>query len=441
MATHDYIISNASGAAVRADLNNALAAIASNNSSATAPTTTYAYQWWADTGSSPAVMKLRNAANSAWITLFQLDGEWTVVPFENGTAAAPSIYFKDSGTDTGIYSPGADQVAITTGGTGRLFVDSSGRVGIGTASVNTTLEVQNSSTPIIRVGDGTRHMELRGGSTTQNAAIGTNYNGSFDIIQNGNAAVTIDTSKRVLVGTSSSIGGESFQINNGTTANTVGLYNGTSGTAGAGTTINFRTDGGATGATKASISGQNDSTYSYLGRLVFSTSDSAGSLTERFRITSDGTLQSRNVNGSNIVCINNGSSGTALIYFQTTGAELGKIRINGAGVAYDTTSDYRLKENVEPITGAIDRVQALKPWRFNFISHPEVTVDGFLAHEAQEVVPEAVGGAKDEVDADGKPVYQGIDQSKLVPLLTAALQETIAELQALKAEVASLKAA
>jgi len=441
MATHDYIISNASGAAVRADLNNARAAIASNNSSATAPTTTYAYQWWADTGSSPAVMKLRNAANSAWITLFQLDGEWTVVPFENGTAAAPSIYFKDSGTDTGIYSPGADQVAITTGGTGRLFVDSSGRVGIGTASVNTTLEVQNSSTPIIRVGDGTRHMELRGGSTTQNAAIGTNYNGSFDIIQNGNAAVTIDTSKRVLVGTSSSIGGESFQINNGTTANTVGLYNGTSGTAGAGTTINFRTDGGATGATKASISGQNDSTYSYLGRLVFSTSDSAGSLTERFRITSDGTLQSRNVNGSNIVCINNGSSGTALIYFQTTGAELGKIRINGAGVAYDTTSDYRLKENVEPITGAIDRVQALKPWRFNFISHPEVTVDGFLAHEAQEVVPEAVGGAKDEVDADGKPVYQGIDQSKLVPLLTAALQETIAELQALKAEVASLKAA
>ena len=94
MATHDYVISNASGAAVRADLNNALAAIVTNNSSATAPTTTYAYQWWADTGSSPAVMKLRNAANSAWITLFQLDGEWSTLAVENGTAAAPSIYFK-----------------------------------------------------------------------------------------------------------------------------------------------------------------------------------------------------------------------------------------------------------------------------------------------------------------------------------------------------------
>ena len=128
MATHDYIISNASGAAVRADLNNALAAIATNNSSATEPTTTYAYQWWADTGSSPTVMKLRNAANSGWITLFQLDGEWTVVPFENGTAAAPSIYFKDSGTDTGIYSPGTDQVAISTGGSQRLLIDSYGIV-------------------------------------------------------------------------------------------------------------------------------------------------------------------------------------------------------------------------------------------------------------------------------------------------------------------------
>jgi hypothetical protein len=143
MATHDYVISNASGAAVRADLNNALAAIVSNNSSATAPTTTYAYQWWADT--TAGVLKIRNSANSAWITLFQLDGEFTAIPLENGTAAAPSLYFKDSGTDTGLYSPGTDQVAISTGGTGRLFVDSSGRVGIGTVSPLSVLDVKTAS--------------------------------------------------------------------------------------------------------------------------------------------------------------------------------------------------------------------------------------------------------------------------------------------------------
>jgi hypothetical protein len=75
-------------------------------------------------------MKMRNGANNAWITLYQLDGEWSTIAFENGTAAAPSIYFKDSGTDTGIYSPGADQVGISTGGTARITVDGSGNVNI-----------------------------------------------------------------------------------------------------------------------------------------------------------------------------------------------------------------------------------------------------------------------------------------------------------------------
>ena len=128
MATHDYVIANGTGAAVRSDLNGALAAIVSQNSSATEPSPSYAYQRWADT--TAGVMKMRNGANNAWITLYQLDGEWSTIAFENGTAAAPSIYFKDSGTDTGIYSPGADQVGISTGGTARITVDGSGNVNI-----------------------------------------------------------------------------------------------------------------------------------------------------------------------------------------------------------------------------------------------------------------------------------------------------------------------
>ena len=88
----------------------------------------------------------------------------------------------------------------------------------------------------------------------------------------------------------------------------------------------------------------------------------------------------------------------------------------------------------------IARIKLLKPYRFNFIDDgPERIVDGFFAHEAQEVVPESVGGEKDAVDAEGKPIYQGIDQSKLVPLLTAALQEAIAKIETLEAKVAVLE--
>ncbi len=118
MAQHDYIIANQSGAAFRADLNNALAAIVSQNSGAAEPSVTYAYQPWADT--TTGLFKIRNAANSAWITLYQLDGEWSTIALEDGSATAPSLYFKDSGTDTGFYSPGVDQVALATAGVQRV---------------------------------------------------------------------------------------------------------------------------------------------------------------------------------------------------------------------------------------------------------------------------------------------------------------------------------
>jgi hypothetical protein len=84
------------------------------------------------------------------------------------------------------------------------------------------------------------------------------------------------------------------------------------------------------------------------------------------------------------------------------------------------------------LTGAADRVNQLQVHRFNFIADPDETVDGFIAHEAQAVVPECVTGTKDEVDDEGNPVYQGIDQSKLVPLLTAALQEALAKIETLE---------
>jgi hypothetical protein len=136
------------------------------------------------------------------------------------------------------------------------------------------------------------------------------------------------------------------------------------------------------------------------------------------------------------------STGTVGV-FRTSGISgsiVGSISITGSSTAYNTSSDYRLKQGVEEMTGAIDRVKALAPKRFQFIADADTTVDGFLAHEAQVVVPEAVDGTHNEVDDDGNAVMQGIDQSKLVPLLTGALQEAIAKIETLETKVAALEA-
>lgn len=128
-----------------------------------------------------------------------------------------------------------------------------------------------------------------------------------------------------------------------------------------------------------------------------------------------------------------GSTGEIAAFRYNAVTQVGSISVTSTATAYNTSSDYRLKENLVPITGAVDRVNALQPRRFNFISDPDTTVDGFVAHEVSPIVPESVNGEKDAVDEDGNPVYQGIDQSKLVPLLTAAIQELTARIEALEA--------
>ena len=96
-------------------------------------------------------------------------------------------------------------------------------------------------------------------------------------------------------------------------------------------------------------------------------------------------------------------------------------------------------ENDVKITDGITRIKQLRPIRFNFIAEPDKTVDGFFAHEAAVAVPEAVSGTKDEVDSDNNPIIQGLDHSKLVPLLTAALQEAVTKIEVLATEVEQLK--
>jgi len=152
----------------------------------------------------------------------------------------------------------------------------------------------------------------------------------------------------------------------------------------------------------------------------------------------------------------------AVQFYRNGGAVSGTISVGASSVAYNTSSDYRLKENVVPMTGSIDRLKALNPSRFNFITDPDTTVDGFLAHEAQTVVPEAITGEKDAMKTeeyevtpavmDGETVvtpavmgerevedYQGIDQSKLVPLLVGALQEQQTLIESLTTRLEALE--
>ena len=130
--------------------------------------------------------------------------------------------------------------------------------------------------------------------------------------------------------------------------------------------------------------------------------------------------------------IKTASGNQQAVRFANDATAVGSINLTTTSTSYATSSDYRLKENVVPMEGALDRVDALKPSRFNFIADPEKTVDGFLAHEVAEVIPEAISGEKDAVDEKGNPIYQGIDQSKIVPLLVGAIQELRAEIELLK---------
>ena len=132
-----------------------------------------------------------------------------------------------------------------------------------------------------------------------------------------------------------------------------------------------------------------------------------------------------------------GASNGILFYHNTS--YVGGLKYS-TGTALATSSDYRLKENVVSVPNAISRAKQLNPVQFNFISEPEETVEGFIAHELGEVVPEACFGEKDAVDEDGNIKPQSIAQEKLIPLLTAALQESIAKIETLEAKVAALEA-
>jgi hypothetical protein len=261
-----------------------------------------------------------------------------------------------------------------------------------------------------------------------------------------------------------------FQVNgvngnNGDASRNTIIFDTTSATTGVGGGISF---GGYYNGTSsiindfASIQGfkENSTADNFAGALRFTTRVNGGTPTERMRIDSNGFLivngatvsAQANFKGSGWVVSAESTAGpnSAIVYysvrgsngihmrFQQSATTCGDITTNGTGVTYGTNSDYRLKENIVPMTDALAKVSLLKPCTYRWKLDGS-DGQGFIAHELQAVVPECVTGEKDTVDADGKPVYQGVDTSFLVATLTAAIQEQQAIIEDLKTRIEILE--
>ena len=199
------------------------------------------------------------------------------------------------------------------------------------------------------------------------------------------------------------------------------------------------------------------------GFMTFWTQTNGGSAGERMRIDPDGKVvvgsttatETFNVKGYvsrfQRIDVNSGTFERLCSFVDASGTERGNIKVSNSATQFNTSSDYRLKENISLISDGITRLKQLKPSRFNWKSDASTKVDGFIAHEVT-AVPEAVSGTKDQVvvqsditggsysqDRLGEPIYQVVDYSKFVPLLTAALQEEIAKREALEARIAALE--
>jgi len=416
MATHDYVIANASGAAVRADLNNALAAIVSNNSNATEPATMYAYQWWADTNA--GILKFRNAANDAWIDIVQLDGEYTTIGLENGSAAAPSLFFKDSGTDTGLFSPGADSVAISTGGTQRVTTDSSGRLLVGTSTARANF-LNGSVTALTQV-------EGSGSGTTR---------GTFSLINNA----TTEHPATFVIGRSN--------------ANTIGSNTLVNDDDWCGR-IAFSGNDGTEFVELASISGLVDGTpgaNDMPGRLVFSTTaDGASSTTERLTINSDGSGTFGGIFRLSSGAYVGTASNTKRLDDSSNGSSSATLFIGNAAI--QVSSDARLKENIEATSlDAISAIKKISVKDFTWNDPSDTSFNnrnargkwtGLIAQELVEILPFIVNAPRKEsdgsIDHDSEETWT-LDQSQLCPVLIKAMQEAMERIEQLETKVAALE--
>jgi hypothetical protein len=309
----------------------------------------------------------------------------TGVSAVDGSASTPAIQGNDS--NTGMFFPAADTIAFAEGGTEVVRIDSSGNVGIGVtpASFATVKALQlNTASTVMAFAD-----EL---DIAQNVY----YNAGNKYITN--AAATLYAQS----------GGQHL------------WYRAASGTAG--NAISF-SENARIDSSGNLLVGTTSSDIAAVGLRLMNNNQA------QFSKSGDWSLRMGRRDSTGII---------TEVYYNSS--RVGDIATNGSNTTYNSASDYRLKENVRPMVDALTKVAALKPVTFTWKA-TGTNDEGFLAHELQAVVPQAVRGEKDEVDADGEPVYQSIDTSVLVATLTAAIQEQQTLITSLTARIAALEGA
>ncbi len=385
-----------------------------------------------------------------------------------GSAAAPAITTTGD-TNTGIFFPAADTIAFAEGGAEAMRIDSSGNLLVG----QTTAAVETGSIVTAKNLEITRTIDSDGGAL-----------GQLSWVNNTNAGVASGTSfakdvaciKGLMDGTGNNSGGYltfETKADAGTRAERMRIDS--SGNVGIGTSSpNYlatlfkaslpilQLANSTSGSTSADglliyLNGANATiSNEESGSLIFQTSG-----TERARIASDGAFLIGKTttddttegfayraskylsivrDGAPSLILNRITDNGTVLEFRRSGTQVGGVNVTTTATTYATSSDYRLKETIIPMTGALAKVALLKPsiykWKVDGSDG-----QGFIAHELQAIVPECVTGKKDAVDAEGNPVHQGIDTSFLVATLTAAIQEQQALITALTTRITALEGA
>jgi hypothetical protein len=393
-------------------------------------------------------------ANTGAFTTLSATGVTTV---QAGTVSAPAITTSGD-TNTGIYFPAADTIAFTEGGVESMRIDSSGRLGIGTTSPSTPLEIKspqftdseitldntssNTTSRVLFKAAGTEYGRVSGDSTQVTLQAG---NIPMVFRTNSSERMRIDSSGNVGIGSTNPLSklevvGGQFRVANTSTAAVCIIS--TDSTSTNGITIESSYYGGAGyGPMKFNAGGSERMRIDSSGRILLGTT-STSTFDAGFRLNPTGTGGSTQValstTGGGTPFLLNTTADTNIINFYRSSTNVGTISVSTTNTAYNTSSDYRLKENIAPMTGALAKVTQLKPCTYTWKANGSAG-QGFIAHELQAVVPDSVTGVKDAVDAEGNPVHQGVDTSYLVATLTAAIQELNAKVEAQAVRIAELE--